>query len=115
MFFILIFMLVHEVKRTIVEDFVQYIEMLKLDEDRLDLFIITNVSMDGGKCEFILTIDSPVPKLSSKWLISCEDCLKLHIDSTTSPAHDIAIKYGILVIGTSYVTGAYFKAVRLNV
>ncbi|WP_214657244.1 hypothetical protein, partial [Vibrio anguillarum] len=82
------------------EDFVKYIEMLKLDESRLDIFYITNVSMDGGRCEFALTIDSSVPKLSSKWLISCEDCLKLHIDSTTSPAHDIAIKYGILVIGT---------------
>lgn len=96
-----------------VEEFVRYIDRLK-SEDRMNLFHVVNASLDEKGCELTLSIKSSELALSSDWLISCKDCLKVNIDRTKLPAHEITIKYGIIIIGSSYITGSYFKAVRLH-
>lgn len=96
-----------------VEEFVRYIDKLN-SEDRMNLFHVVNASLGEKGCELTLSIKSSEPELSSDWLISCKDCLKVNIDRTKMPAHEITIKYGIIIIGSSYITGSYFKAVRLH-
>ncbi len=60
-------MLVHEIKDH--GKFVRYLELLNLDIGRLNLFVIVEISMEGVRCEFILSTESFEPNFSYKWLI----------------------------------------------
>ncbi len=95
------------------EEFVRYIDKLN-SEDRMNLFHVVNASLGKKECELTLSIKSSELELSSDWLISRRDSLKVNIDRTKLPAHEITIKYGIILIGSSYITGSYFKAVKLH-
>jgi hypothetical protein len=88
----------------------------ELDDDKLYEYRIDDLSMQGDRVEFLLTIilygeDNLIPL--SRWRIVCEYCCGIYIDRCDIH-RDFRLRYGLLMIGRSSFKGTHFSCKRLG-